>query len=138
MLLIRNTPILKVVNFAASNPMDNFPITPPPGRTGRASQRLRKIKKYIDENISGDLHAGAVSKKFNTSISSLHHLFQREEKMSYHVYLEEVRMKKAFELLKMEGMSVKEVMFASGYTYRTTFNSAFKKKFKYPPSHFKN
>jgi AraC-like DNA-binding protein len=45
-------------------------------------------------------------------------------------------MDKALQLLK-EGKWIKEVIPATGYKNRSTFNNAFIKAFKHPPSYFK-
>ena len=98
--------------------------------------RLVKIRQYINDHLPEDLKAAVLSGKFQLSISSLQHLFKKYEHQSYHRYVETVRIKKAFDLITQEGMSVKEAMFATGYNNRITFNTAFKKIFKHPPSYF--
>jgi len=100
--------------------------------------RLQKIQLYLSQNLSANLHAANVASQFNMSISSLLHLFNKHQRGSYHRYVESVRIEKAMELLQTKSMTVKEVMYAAGYKNRATFNNAFKKKFKYPASHFKN
>lgn len=98
--------------------------------------RIEEVKKYISENIDGDLSVSVFSEKFELSISSLQHLFKKYEKQSYRYYLEEARMEKAFLLITKKGKRIKEAMYSSGYHNRVTFNIAFKKKFTFPPSHF--
>jgi AraC-like DNA-binding protein len=95
------------------------------------------VKKYISENIASDLSASIVSKKFELSVSSLQHLFKKYEKRSYHHYLEETRMANAIMLITKKGKRINEAMYASGYNNRVTFNIAFKKRFGFPPSHFR-
>lgn len=107
------------------------------GNIEAGTNRIARIKKYIEENISSDLHARATAKKFKISVSSLQHFFQEKEHLSYHSYIEQIRMDKAFQLLTTEDVSVKEVMYACGYKHRTTFNNAFRKKFKHSPKYFK-
>jgi AraC-like DNA-binding protein len=98
--------------------------------------RVGKIKTYMANNLTNDLSIAAVSQKFELSASTLRHIFKDHQQQSYRHYLEGLRMDKALELLK-EGKWVKEVMAATGYTNRSTFNIAFKKRYKYPASHFK-
>jgi len=98
--------------------------------------RVEEVKKYISENIDSDLSAAVVSKKFELSVSSLQHLFKNNSGLSYHQYLEKIRMEKAFELINKEGKRVQQTMYATGYKYKSTFNKAFKKKYKFPPSYF--
>ena len=98
--------------------------------------RVEKIKTYLANNLTHDLSIAAVSQKFEVSASTLRHIFKNHQQQSYRHYLEGLRMDKALEFLK-EGKWVKEVMTATGYRNRSTFNNAFKKRFNYPASHFK-
>jgi len=52
-------------------------------------------------------------------------------------YLENARLDKAMNLVKETEMSIAEIGFSLGYLYPTHFSAVFKKKFGYPPSHFK-
>jgi AraC-like DNA-binding protein len=97
--------------------------------------RLERIKKYIAVNLSDDLSAAVVSKKFELSVSSLLHIFKKHEQQTYGHYLENVRMKKAIKLIK-EGKWVQEIMDATGYKNRITFYNAFKRTFNHSPRHF--
>jgi len=99
--------------------------------------RVEEVKKYISENIDSDLSASIVSKRFELSISSLQHLFKKYEKQSYRHYLEETRIEKAILLIAKKGKRINEAMYDTGYHNRVTFNIAFKKKFGFPPSHFR-
>lgn len=103
----------------------------------RGKQRVENIKVYLSKNLASDLHVHSVAEKFKLSISSFHHLFKKYQGQPYRKYLEEIRINKAFNLLKTEGIRIKEVMYATGYKNRSTFNNAFKKRFKHPPGYFK-
>ncbi len=95
--------------------------------------RVEQVKMYVSKNIASDLCASVVSEKFELSISSLQHLFKKYQGQSYQRYLEDSRMKKAFGLITREGKRISEAMYATGYHNRSTFNNAFKKKFKSHP-----
>ena len=99
--------------------------------------RVEQVKRYVSKNIASDLSASTVAEKFELSISSLQHLFKKYQGQSYHQYLEDSRMKKAFDLITKEGKRISEAMYATGYHNRSTFNNAFKKKFKHRPGHFR-
>ena len=99
--------------------------------------RVERIKNYIADNLQTDLSAVVVSKKFELSISSLLHIFKKHEQQTYQHYLEDTRMRKAFDLITKEGKRAQQAMYATGYKYRSTFNKAFNKKFKHPPGYFK-
>ncbi|MDE3184447.1 MAG: helix-turn-helix transcriptional regulator [Bacteroidota bacterium] len=98
--------------------------------------RHERIKEYITDKLSTDLRAAVVSQKFELSVSSLQHLFKKNQGQSYHHYLEETRMKKAFELIALKGKRIKEAMYVTGYKRRSTFNRAFKRKYNHPPGYF--
>lgn len=99
-------------------------------------RRVERVEQYIADNLQTDLSAATVAAKFELSVSSLQHLFKRHQQQTYQHYLQDIRIAKAFELVK-EGKRIKEIMYATGYKYRTTFNKAFKKKLKHPPGYFK-
>jgi two-component system response regulator YesN len=99
--------------------------------------RVERIKEYVQANLSGDLRAGTVAGKFGMNETTLRHLFQKQEDESFRGYVERMRMMKALQLLS-EGKWVKEVIREAGYKNRSTFNNAFKKRFKHTPGFFKN
>jgi AraC-like DNA-binding protein len=103
----------------------------------RDQNRLNSIKAYIKKNIANNLHTERIARQFNISPSTLKRLFSEHEGKSYQHYLEQVRLTTAYRLLQQGHLSVKEVMYESGYTNRTTFNNAFKKKYGYSPGHFR-
>jgi len=107
-----------------------------PNELFHEQNRVERIKKYIAANLSTDLSAATVSQKFELSVSSLQHIFKKHQQQTYQRYLEDTRMKKAFELITKDGKRIQEAMYETGYKYKSTFNSAFKKKFKHPPSYF--
>jgi AraC-like DNA-binding protein len=68
--------------------------------------------------------------------TTLRHLFQKQEDESFRGYVERMRMTKALQLLS-GGKWVKEVIREAKYKNRSTFNNAFKKRFKHTPGFFK-
>ena len=103
----------------------------------REYNRVEQVKKYIAENIAADLRASVVAEKFELSVSSLQRLFKKYHGQAYHQYLEDVRMGTALYLITKEGKRINEAMYATGYNNRSTFNEAFKRKFKHQPRHFR-
>ncbi len=98
--------------------------------------RVERIKEYAEANLGRDLSARTVAAKFDLNEGTFRHLFQKEEGETYHIYVERMRLTKALQLLR-EGKWVKEVMAATGYKNRGTFNNAFKKRYKHSPGFFK-
>jgi AraC-like DNA-binding protein len=98
--------------------------------------RVEKVKEYVSENLAGDLHITTVSEKFSLNKFTLQHIFKEQQDETYREYVERMRMDKALLLLN-EGKWVKEVMDATGFRNRGTFNLAFKKRYNLPPGFFK-
>jgi len=98
--------------------------------------RVERVKEYVSANLATDLSIGTVAKKFELNKTTLRHLFKKQQHESYHDYVERMRMTKALQLLK-EGKWIKEVMPATGYRNWSTFDRAFKRRYKYPPAFFK-
>ena len=98
--------------------------------------RVERVKEYVLANLAADLHIGIVAEKLGINKNTLRHLFKNQEGESYRDYVERMRMDKALQLLNT-GKWVKEVMTATGYHNKGTFNNAFKKRYKYPAIYFK-
>jgi transcriptional regulator GlxA family with amidase domain len=103
----------------------------------RRNRRLERIMEYLSNNLSKNLSASAVAEHFEMSVSSLEHLFKENLGQTYHQYVEDMRMVTAFDLITKEGMRVQQAMYATGFKYKSTFNTCFKRKFGHAPSYFK-
>jgi AraC-like DNA-binding protein len=104
--------------------------------SGRNRQRVESIKAYVSQNLTADLHATAVARKFKLSVSSLHHLFKKYENLPYRQYVEKIKMQTAMELLQTPGIRIKETMYVTGYSNRKTFTRVFKRTFQHSPTYF--
>jgi two-component system response regulator YesN len=98
--------------------------------------RVEKVKEYVSENPGDDLHITTVCEKFNLNKFTLQRIFREQQEETYRGFVERIRMDKALQLLK-EGKWVNEVMDATGYKNRGTFNRAFKKRYQLPAKFFK-
>ncbi len=98
--------------------------------------RVEKVKEYVSQNLGDDLHISTVCERLNLNQFTLQHIFKQQQQETYRVFVERIRMEKALQLLK-EGKWVKEVMDATGYKNRGTFNRAFKKRYRLPAGFFK-
>ncbi len=68
--------------------------------------RMEQIKEYVLANLASDLSIGLVSQKFEMSASTLKHIYKKYTGNSYHHYVTEMRMKKAFELVLLKKYTV--------------------------------
>ena len=98
--------------------------------------RVEKIKIYVNENLSAKLDASSAATHMKLTSYTLQTIFKKYEGETFHKYVERARMQKALELLG-EGKWVKEIMAATGYRHRATFDKAFKRRYKAPPAYFK-
>jgi AraC-like DNA-binding protein len=98
--------------------------------------RVAKIRQYVAENMASDLRVATICQKLDMNQYTLQHIFKEQQQETYHKYVERIRMNKALQLLK-QGKWVKEVMPATGYHNWSTFEKAFKRRFKYAPVFFK-
>lgn len=102
-----------------------------------AHSRILKITLFIADHLAGDLSARTAAQTFKISLSTLERLFNRHLKQTYRQYVEEVRIHKAFDLITGHDQMIKEAMYGTGYKSKAAFNKAFKRKYGFPPAHFK-
>jgi AraC-like DNA-binding protein len=142
LLLYLPTSFLIILNYflnARNNDMEGpKQIQENAGEPFPGKGRVERIKEYLLDNLESDLSLIAVATKFEISASTLRHTFKKHQHQSYQSYREEIRMQRSWHLLINEDKRIKEIIYATGYKSRAAFNKAFKKKFKHPPSYFRN
>ena len=95
--------------------------------------------RYMEEHYCDPkLDIEAICNMSFISASSLQRAFAKCFAMSPKQYLIRLRMNRALELLTKNELSVKEISFACGFADEKYFSRAFKRKYGYPPSQFKN
>jgi transcriptional regulator GlxA family with amidase domain len=99
-------------------------------------RRLERIQKYIEDHLSEDLSAAVIAEKFDISASTLKHSFKKHMGQTCQQYVQEVRMKKAMEMIR-QGKRIRAIMVATGYKNRSTFYDAFRRTFQHTPATFK-
>ncbi len=86
------------------------------------------IIKYIKENYSDSLLClTKISDEFKISETYFSHLFKEKTGVNFSNYLENIRMKKALELIKSKDVPLTEVYMMVGYNNQNSFRRAFKK-----------
>lgn len=95
--------------------------------------------RYMENNLSDPkLDIETLCDVAFTSVSGLQRSFAKHFGISPKQYLIRLRMEQALKLLAKNELSVKEIAFASGFEDEKYFTRAFKKKYGYSPSHFRN
>jgi AraC-like DNA-binding protein len=87
--------------------------------------RMRKILRYLEQNVAADLTASGVSSDFGMSERSMSRFFQSVLGISFYQYLKTLRMIKAIEMLLKTRKPVGEIAAAIGYGNTGSFSNAF-------------
>jgi len=100
-------------------------------------ERMQKILRYLEKNISEPLGLESLSIKFNISKRSLSRLFQTTLHISFLQYLKTLRMIKAIEMILKTNKSIGEISFATGYNNIGSFSNTFYQFTHSRPSDFR-
>jgi two-component system response regulator YesN len=89
---------------------------------------INDIILYIKKDyVNADLSLAKVSDQFSINEAYLSHLFKQQTGKNFSVYIEELRMEQAMELLKNTDLSINEIAQKVGYYSSNTFCRAFKR-----------
>jgi AraC-like DNA-binding protein len=99
--------------------------------------KLKEIIIYISENIEEKLSRQILAKKFSISPGYLSYLFRENLDITVSDYINQIKIKAAFELLTQRGLRVNEVADKLGYCDQFYFSKIFKKIMGYSPSKHK-
>lgn len=104
----------------------------------REEQLVKSIIDYINANYSNpDLTMSDISKKFFLSQSYMNRIFKKETDITPIQYLDELKMKKAIELLNHKAFTIEQISDSIGYKNQFYFTRRFKKYYGMPPSKYK-
>lgn len=99
---------------------------------------VQRVRVYIEENFSNpDLSLSLLSEQFHMNASSLSTLFKEEFGEKFVVYLCQVRMEHAKELLRGTSLPVQEIAEKVGYLHQMSFIRAFKKMIGTTPGDYR-
>lgn len=92
------------------------------------NETVKAVLVYVDENYQNpNLDINAIAESIGRNPKYLSRVFKQVTKKSILEYITTMRMWKAQELLKMEELSIEEVVQKCGYTNNQTFRRAFVK-----------
>lgn len=86
-----------------------------------------EIVRYTKKNYHLDLSLTELAKEFNYSYTYLGKKFRAEKKISYHTYLDNIRIEQAKKLIKSGSYYVYEIAEKVGYSNSDYFHKKFKK-----------
>lgn len=99
--------------------------------------RMKKIIRYLEENISTGITLERLGEQFNMSERSVSRLFQSTMSISFLQYLKTLRIVRAIEMLVKTNDSVSEIAFNVGYDTIGSFSNAFHALTQSRPSDFR-
>lgn len=118
--LIQNHPKKETVNFS------------------KEEAAVKEVEGYLDAHYADwNLSMAEVASIFSFSQSYLTRLFKSQTGITPIQYVNELRMKKAIELLNCRSLSVNQIAEAIGYKNQFYFTKRFKKYYGVPPSKYK-
>lgn len=108
------------------------------GAIAEITPLLAACLSFIERRaFDSELTIEDVAKKCFTSVSTLQREFKKTLKTSPKCYLNDLRMKKAAEMLAENKESVKNVAEACGFDDEKYFSRKFRKQFGCPPTHYR-
>ncbi len=99
--------------------------------------RIACVLDYIEENLSKELTLEVLADIACLSTSRFHRLFKQYTGKTPFVFIEEIRVTKAYDLIVRKRSKVHELAMELGYNDYETFSRAFKKHFHLAPDDLK-
>jgi AraC-like DNA-binding protein len=95
----------------------------------------KRIEAFLQQNYTrADLTLAMAADEFGLSEAYLYQLIKEQLGITFSDYVEQLRIRRACELLSNQGLPVKEVAFMTGYGSDRTFRRAFKRVMGVPPT----
>jgi transcriptional regulator GlxA family with amidase domain len=99
--------------------------------------KIRSVIAFFDANLHRQIRMIEVAELSGLSHSRLDHLFKAEVGQSPTQYLQELRLKKACQILEATSLKITLVGLAVGYQDHSHFFRNFKKRFGLTPSQYR-
>jgi two-component system, response regulator YesN len=106
-------------------------------RTKRAASVIDKVKKYVRENISGDLSLVHLADLVHFNPQYLSKLFKDTEGINLIDFISGVRIEKAKQMLENPACKVQDVALAAGYSNTANFCRFFRKHTGVAPNEYR-
>jgi two-component system response regulator YesN len=100
------------------------------------SKIISDAKRYIEENYAQEISLDALSRELGISPQYFSKLFKKEVGVNFIEYLTQLRLKKAKEIMKDGGKSIKEICYMVGYTDPNYFSRIFRKHTDLSPTEY--
>ncbi|MEM6677621.1 MAG: AraC family transcriptional regulator [Pseudomonadota bacterium] len=96
--------------------------------------RVQKVAEYLDQNIEVTPSLKALSRFAGINQTTLSNHFKAEHGETIFAYLRNRRLDSARAILRTEEISIIELSLRVGFSNPTSFSTAFRRRFGYPPS----
>ena len=103
-------------------------------RRKKQLERLNTVIDYIQSNYTRQIGNGELAQIIHLSEDRFNHLFKESMGMAPLQYINEVRVKKAMNLLKRRERTVAEIAGSVGFTDYNHFGRQFRRYYGFPPS----
>ncbi|MGH9437232.1 MAG: helix-turn-helix domain-containing protein [Terriglobia bacterium] len=100
--------------------------------------RIRRIQQLLNDEPLDRLTLHGLAKSVNLSLSRAQHLFKQETGVSLGQHLNDLRMKKAQNLLETSFLSVKEITAQVGWASQSKFGRDFRACFGMSPAKYRS
>ena len=102
------------------------------------SRRIKKVCKFIEENISQKITLSDAASLVNMSDSAFSHFFKRQTNISFITYVNNLRVAKACDLLANTALSASEICYEYGFNNKSNFIRIFTKRKNMTPIEYRN
>lgn len=100
-------------------------------------ERYKHLRQYIDQHLKEVIDIQTVEQVTHYSYRNMNRIFLALHQETIGKYIKRMRLEKAAEYLKYSNESIGDIAFEIGFNDIAAFSKAFKRKFSYSPSTFR-
>jgi AraC-like DNA-binding protein len=100
-------------------------------------ERIKKVHQYIVSNFKETITLDKIAKIANLSPTSFCRFFKQRTGKAFSVFIAEVRIRYACQLLQTRSMRISEICYESGYSNLSNFNKQFKTVMRTTPLEYR-
>ena len=97
---------------------------------------INKITAFIKNNLTSDLNLSSLSSIAGFSPTYFHKLFKSSTGKTAHEYIEDLRIKKAINMIVETDHTITQIAYECGFSSQRYFNYVFKRKMKITPKQY--
>jgi len=109
-----------------------------PCRGGLPGLRLKRVRDYIEANLSRNIHLDELAETAGLSLFHFATLFKQSTGASPHQYILHRRLGRAKELLRKPEMTLSQVSLEAGFADQSHFTNVFRRLVGVPPSKYRS